>query len=456
MYSKDDLLEIKILSEKELYHDGALLPGTPLNDHNYEVVHLEAIGEECLIYKGIDLSNGNFVTLKEFFPKEAFGFDEIIYFERNFDSLNLEIKNPSTKVIKDATDLMNRFVEERKYKEKMAINPPLTKVINDFRDYGTVYLVTTYNIWPSLETVLNSSYKLDFGTINTWVSDLIKQVVPFHKRGIIHRNLNPENIFVRENGISIDGLGTCKEFSNIKVINVNAYEGRYYAPEINLSKGEIGTWSDVYAIGKILIDMLVKSSDEGEYFSALEQLPNEEIKDKYSRGIKQAISFKIEDRLQDIMALGKILLPDQKEVKNYTPPKQVVAMIAALAVISSSLVLWRTGPAPEPPQASIDTIIIEDELTPMGAIKEVFFYDTTEVVLSLEDAIIWHRLIDTRMISFEILIDDQSFLTKALLPTQRSLNLKELGLKVGNYSLILTYEYEKHVYDIHLAFQLKQ
>lgn len=192
MFTKEILEDIKRSNEMNIHHDGALLHGTPLKDHHYEIIGLEAVTDQCLVYKAINLNNGEFVCLKEYFPKRALGYKEEIYIERNFETLGLELKNTNGDVYEDYKTLMAEFVEEHKYKEKLVIHPPLVKIRDVFYDYGTVYLVLDYNVWPSLQEVMDSPYSIDFKTLDKWVRNIIDQIIPFHKRGIVHRNLNPK------------------------------------------------------------------------------------------------------------------------------------------------------------------------------------------------------------------------------------------------------------------------
>ena len=78
MFTREILEDIKSSNELSIHHDGALLHGTPLNNHNYEIIGLEEVTDQCLVYKAMNLINGEFVTIKEYFPKHAIGYSEEI------------------------------------------------------------------------------------------------------------------------------------------------------------------------------------------------------------------------------------------------------------------------------------------------------------------------------------------------------------------------------------------
>lgn len=451
MFFRDDLLEIKKAGEKILHQERALVAGTSLKDHRYEIVHLESIMDTCLSYKGIDLDSGDFVILKEFFPKEAFGYEGAIYFERNLDTLKLEVKNSNAKIINDVLDLMNNFIEEIKYKEKMVISPPLTKVIDSFHDFGTVYVVTTYNEWPSLEMVLKSDYNLDFETLNQWVNDLIKQVKPFHKRDIVHRRLNPKNIFATEAGLVIDGLSLGE---TIKILKEDADKNRYLSPEIIENTNKVGTWSDVYALCKILIDMLIKFSDGKGYYHALDQLPNHEVKEAYSKGIKKGIAIKIEDRYKTVMALDEVLNPVKIIGKKIKPPKRMVAIILVLSVMSSSWLFFRMNPIMD--QGNEAYRIIDEEPTALGPLEPVFFILPETKVFSLKDLTIsWFKTTDVEVTSFLLLENEKLLIEKTLTRNQMSVNLSQYSLSEGVYTARLSYKLDQKKYTIDLNMTIR-
>jgi hypothetical protein len=47
--------------------------------------------------------------------------------------------------------LVDGFVEEAKYLEKISYGDKAFKIIDVFEDKGTAYVVTNYNEWPSLQ-----------------------------------------------------------------------------------------------------------------------------------------------------------------------------------------------------------------------------------------------------------------------------------------------------------------
>jgi hypothetical protein len=83
-----------------------------------------------------------------------------------------------------------------------------------------------------------------------------------HSAGVLHRDLKPQNIFIRKDGsIAVGDFGLCIDLTDMEERATQTLEGvgaeRYIAPEI--AKGRVGEPQptiDVYSLGKVLYFML--------------------------------------------------------------------------------------------------------------------------------------------------------------------------------------------------------
>jgi serine/threonine protein kinase len=437
MLTQEQLREIKETYEYNVHHDSGLQPGFLLNHQSYEIVQLEAVTQECLVYRGIDLVKGHFVMLKEFYPKASISLNEVMYFDRDVDTMRLALKNPSPTAVREFNDLMKAFEEDHRYRESISIDKPMTHIIDSFRDCGTLYLVTTYNPWPSMKQILESQILLSFETVHEWILQLLDCIQPFHKRKVMHQNLNPKNIYVSDLGVQVDDSAVSQILAYTKLGSMSDFEGRYYAPEVNFSEEAVGPWSDVYAIGKIMIDLLMATSSSKDYFKALDQIPDEALAIQYEMTIKKAIAFSAKDRIQDVMTLKSNLSISQEVARDFRPIKQAVAMIAVMAMMSSAMVLWHYR---EPDYQVADYVIIEDEPTPLGAIdfeEDVRFITQNETVFEDQALIQWLKASEVAMINYEVFEDDLMVIEGDLEPDQI---LLPLNLRPGHYKIRLNYE----------------
>lgn len=84
-----------------------------------------------------------------------------------------------------------------------------------------------------------------------------KALEKVHALGIIHRDLNPSNLMVQEDGtIKVIDFGAARKYlDNEKTMTVLVKRG--YAPlEQYMHKGKQGPWTDIYALCATLYEMI--------------------------------------------------------------------------------------------------------------------------------------------------------------------------------------------------------
>jgi serine/threonine-protein kinase len=111
-----------------------------------------------------------------------------------------------------------------------------------------------------------------------------------HARGVIHRDLKPSNILVSADGqphVLDFGLAKSLLVREDRSSDVTQYGSApgtpaYMSPEQAAGDGErVGTWSDVYSLGKILFEMLARQpahSLAGSAFAVQQRVVSEEVR----------------------------------------------------------------------------------------------------------------------------------------------------------------------------------
>ncbi|MGD9616824.1 MAG: protein kinase [Alphaproteobacteria bacterium] len=128
-----------------------------------------------------------------------------------------------------------------------------------FRDeQGRRYLVTEYVDGPSLADVI-AGRRLEPDEVLALRDRLADGLAAVHGRGIIHRDLSPENIVLPDGDIGrakLTGFGFAKtaEAGDATLIGVNLWARHAYAsPEqLGLFGGHIDSRSDLYSLGLVL------------------------------------------------------------------------------------------------------------------------------------------------------------------------------------------------------------
>ena len=142
---------------------------------------------------------------------------------------------------------------------------------------GQVYVVFEFVEGESLGALLKREGRPPLGKSIRWVTQLLEAMAHAHNAGLVHRDLNPNNIQIDPQGNAkvLDfGLSTpASEGAEAIMGTVN-----YLAPEA-ASKGRIDTYSDVFSIGLIFYELLTgeRAIDESDPLRAIYQLTQCEL-----------------------------------------------------------------------------------------------------------------------------------------------------------------------------------
>lgn len=158
-----------------------------------------------------------------------------------------------------STDAVSILRFEREAQAAAALAHPNIIEIYDVGDYkGHHYIVMEYVTGKTLKQVIRSRGPL----VNEEAVDIMKQlcsaISEAHSRGIIHRDIKPQNVIVKADGsIKILDFGIATAKGSMQLTQANNVMGsvHYLAPE--LAKGEAASpQSDIYALGIVLYEML--------------------------------------------------------------------------------------------------------------------------------------------------------------------------------------------------------
>lgn len=158
-----------------------------------------------------------------------------------------------------STDAVSILRFEREAQAAAALAHPNIVEIYDVGDYkGHHYIVMEYVTGKTLKQVIRSRGPL----VNEEAVDIMKQlcsaISEAHSRGIIHRDIKPQNVIVKADGsIKILDFGIATAKGSMQLTQANNVMGsvHYLAPE--LTKGEAASpQSDIYALGIVLYEML--------------------------------------------------------------------------------------------------------------------------------------------------------------------------------------------------------
>lgn len=216
----------------------ALIPRTELDC--YHIVRLIGSGGFSLIYLARDDETQDEVAVKEYFPKR-FGIrgerDQVQVSEE--DKLNSYYRG------------LKLFFTEARTLAKLR-HPNIVKVRNCFLANGSAYLVMDYEPGKNLGTYIKKRQGgLSTNFLMTVFPPLLDALDLMHRQQHLHLDIKPGNIHLRPGGnpLLLD-FGAVHEFSETTdILKAQIITPGFSPVEQYYSKGNIGPWSDVYAVG---------------------------------------------------------------------------------------------------------------------------------------------------------------------------------------------------------------
>ncbi len=218
-----------------------LLPGTILNG---KYVLGKALGEGGfgISYVGWDLNLEHKVAIKEYYP---------------IHHVTRQTKLSSTVTVLTGTSLefyekgLGKFVEEARSLAKFSGLPGIVLVRDYFQENRTAYIIMEFAEGETLKSVLEKSGgRLPVETVLGIMRPVIESLEEVHKKGLIHRDISPDNLMVNSEGkVKLLDFGAARNYISEKEKSLSIILKPGYAPEEQYrSRGEQGPWTDVYAL----------------------------------------------------------------------------------------------------------------------------------------------------------------------------------------------------------------
>jgi serine/threonine-protein kinase len=135
-------------------------------------------------------------------------------------------------------------------------HPHVVPVYDTGTDDDGAYIVAALADGPSLRSLLHAKVRFELHRIVDIGRQIAGALEHAHGRGVLHRNLRPENIYVAPGDrVAVADFGLSQRLSDLNPQELSS--GRliqYTAPEA-LMRGRVDVGSDLYALGIILYEM---------------------------------------------------------------------------------------------------------------------------------------------------------------------------------------------------------
>jgi len=310
-------------------HNTEHLPiGHKIGNH-YEIIKVLGQGGFGIIYLVKDLERlDEIVVIKELFAKD--------FSSRNRYNYSIYNKKSSEKIFKKIKEDIKKEVNIL----KKINNENVVKAHGCFEENNTIYSIMEYINGEDLEKYIKKN-TFDENESKELLRQLINGLKPIHTKGIIHRDIKPNNIIKTSNGIyKIIDFTTNRTYKDGAITTITAFQNPIYTPpELTQRETTIGKYSDIYSIGMTLVSLLSKYRNNLPNLterlmdnSGFENILNKlNISEEFRDILKQMTELKPKNRFQKLEDIEKELF--EKKQKEDT---KIVTEIGFKEEINSS------------------------------------------------------------------------------------------------------------------------
>ena len=299
--------------------EGIDLPvGTVLNGGNglrtYQIGAARGKGGFGITYIALEINSGRRMAIKEYFPTRwAF---------RGGSGVDVQAMTGQEEPFRSG---MNSFLDEGKMLLSQDDLPCVVHVIDYFQANGTAYLVMEYLDGVALHTQMTRmGGRIPVNELMPRLAPLLRDIGQLHRRGVIHRDISPDNImWMPDGGLKLLDFGSARSMVSGKSMTVLMKQG--FSPvEQYSSKGQ-GPYTDIYALAATI------------YYCITGVIPPD------------SMERMTDDTLKSPIALGAALTVQQETALLWALSIQPNARPQSMEEFAA--MLYKEGPAPGPAPA---------------------------------------------------------------------------------------------------------
>ena len=208
-------------------------------------------------------------------------------------------------------------------------NPNIVRVHSYFEENNTAYFVMDYVQGTSFQDYLKQHGRLSWQETKRILEPVIGALASVHSKGVIHRDVTPDNIYITNDGtVKLLDFGAARYSLGDKSRSLDVVLKHGYAPREQYSRhGRQGPYTDVYALGATFYYALtgrlppdsIDRQDEDEFI-----LPSSlgvKLPAKAEDALCKALAVSAQDRFQSMSEFYLALNEGGQEPAPPVPPR---------------------------------------------------------------------------------------------------------------------------------------
>lgn len=218
----------------EAYH---LPPGTMLAGR-YLVGRALGGGGFGITYLGFDIRLELKVAIKEYFPTDN---------ASRLSDRSLEVSCYTGNASHRYEERKQKFLREARTMARLEKLHAVVGVRDFFEEHNTAYIVMEYIEGTTLrELAAQKGGRIPAGVLFPMLEPLFCELSAMHERGLIHRDISPDNLMLEMGQIRLLDFGCAREAGSATETMTIALKSGFAPIEQYQHKGQ-GPWTDVYA-----------------------------------------------------------------------------------------------------------------------------------------------------------------------------------------------------------------
>ena len=215
-----------------------LRPGTRLNGGRYLVGAAIGEGGFGITYMGRDLRLDMTVAIKEFYPDGYVNRD-------NSATCNITATMRNREFFEKGKE---KFLAEARILASLHDAVGIVDVRDFFEENNTTYIVMEFLNGETLKGHLKKVGKMPYQEVYQLLLPAMHSLVIVHQKGVIHRDISPDNIMLSQTGVKLLDFGAAREAFSDDERSYSVLLKRGYSPVEQYTKKNQGPGTDVYAL----------------------------------------------------------------------------------------------------------------------------------------------------------------------------------------------------------------